>query len=833
MDQDRAVKYWQVLNEVSTRLQQAVHSETAVYETFSTELAKHGLYGSVNWLSETNETLFVGAVVLPQSFYSMFKRSPQLIERVLAEHQFALEAIPPCRNAIRSQTTIYMPNNSVLIQNVLPKRLQRLFADISKYYANRPAIFAPLYEAGKPAGVLYLTSRDLIESDVTAVQALANHLSVALENARLFQTVTESESRFRILAENVPGVIFLCQNDARFTMLYLNNEVETLTGYPKEMFLNDEISFVDLYHPDDADGIIIEDPDTLAKVGAFHHIYRIKHRNGEWRWVEEFGSGVYDEFDQLLFLEGVISDITERKMAEQKMEALAADLEAQKHFLDAIIETTPEEFVVQDEQGVLLYASLGILRLWNMTLDELIGKTWHDVPIPQAVGEMGDKQRKKIYLTRESISQELSYDTPAGQVDVEYIVSPVFAKDGRILYTVTTIRDITQRKKEAEAMYHTQKMESLGILAGGIAHDFNNLLVSMLAQTSIAEKKLPPDSPVVPHIQKAAKAAESASNLTRQLLAYSGRGQFVLDLVDLNQLIQNNADLLEVIVPEDVTIKLSLTPNLPKIEADIGQMQQVVMNLIINAAEAINDKTGCVEIITAPITLSGDDILMWRAYNENIKEGLFVTLSVRDDGVGLDTEKLKKIFDPFFTTKFTGRGLGLAAVSGIVRGHRGSLRVISEEGTGTTFELIFPIAKNQQVKDDFAMNMHLQNSKKCVLVIDDEEGVRDAITDILAMEDIEVITAVNGTIGIQLYQKQQANINLVLLDLSMPGLSGEETLKELFNINPHVKVILSSGYSDADIVNRMTDNENVEFLQKPYNLAKLLQEVGKHFQDEE
>ena len=833
MEQNRAIKYWQVLNEVSTRLQKAAHSETAVYHTFSAEILKHRLHGTINWLDEAGENLIIHEVVLPDISIPLFHHVPQFLTNTLGGYKFSIDKIPPCCEAISTQNSVFIGDNTEYMKNILPAPLRRFVSEIAKRFANMPAIFAPLYESGKPTGVLYLAGKDLIETDITAVQALANHLSVALENAKLFQTVIESESRFRILAENVPGVIFLCENDARFTMLYLNNEIETLTGYPKEMFLNDEISFIDLYHPDDAVDIIVEDPDTLAKVGSFHHIYRIRHRSGVWRWVEEFGSGVYDDADQLLFLEGVITDITERKLSEQKMQMLAADLEAQKRFLDAIIETTPEEFIVQDEKGVYLYASLGILRLWDMRLDDLIGKSWRDVPIPQHVGEMGERQQAQIFATGQPITQEISYDVPSGKIYVEYVVSPVFADDGSILYTVTTIRDITQRKKEAEAMYHTQKMESLGLLAGGVAHDFNNLLVAMLTQTSIAERKLPSDSPAIPHIQKASTAAESASNLTRQLLAYSGRGQFILEQVDVNQLLRDNVDLLEVFIPKNVTLLLSLFPNLPLIEADIGQIQQVAMNLIINAAEAIGeDRLGVVELSTATLTIFADDILVWRAYNESLQEGNFVSLSVYDNGIGLNPETLNKIFDPFYTTKFTGRGLGLAAVSGIVRGHHGSLRVMSEEGKGTTFELIFPIAKNQQVKDDFAMNMQLQNSNKCVLVIDDEEGVREAVTDILAMEDIPVITAVNGVAGIERYKEEQERINVVLLDISMPGLSGEDTLKELLNINPQVKVILSSGYSDVDIVKRNADNKNINFLQKPYNLLQLIQEIGKYFQNE-
>jgi signal transduction histidine kinase/CheY-like chemotaxis protein len=400
---------------------------------------------------------------------------------------------------------------------------------------------------------------------------------------------------------------------------------------------------------------------------------------------------------------------------------------------------------------------------------------------------------------------------------------------GSELCILTVTRDITERKRTEEAVRQAQKLESLGILAGGVAHDFNNLLVAMLGQASLAQAKLPVESPARSHLEKTVKAAERATDLTRQLLAYSGRGQFEVQPIHLNTLIQENLHLFQVAIPKNVRLRSELAESLPMIEGDIGQMQQVVMNLIINAAEAIGERPGTVTVTTGTEAFSAEDNQVWQHTGELLLPGCYVTLTVRDNGSGMDAKTLSSIFDPFFTTKFTGRGLGLAAVLGIVRGHHGGLQVKSREGKGTTFRLFFPAldGENEQANKVEAPPS-TDRTEGLILVIDDEAPVREAVTDILDLQNLQAITAEDGATGISLYRERQDEVQLILLDLSMPGLSGEETFTRLREINPELPILLSSGYSQKEVARRF-DNQGVTgFLQKPYDVAQLLETVNRY-----
>lgn len=405
-----------------------------------------------------------------------------------------------------------------------------------------------------------------------------------------------------------------------------------------------------------------------------------------------------------------------------------------------------------------------------------------------------------------------------------------------------------ERQRAEEALRHAQKVESLGLLAGGVAHDFNNLLVAMLGQATLALSQVPPGLPARASLEKVVMAAERAADLTRQLLAYSGRGQFQTQLIDLNAFVQKHLPLLKVAVPKNVQLQADLAPGLPLVEADVGQIQQVVMNLVLNAAEAIGERPGHVCLRTA-VRLNG----LTPAAMEEITSGMnpvperiaqvimapaapgrYVVLEVQDDGSGMDATTLSRIFDPFFTTKFTGRGLGLAAVLGVVRGHQGGLEVDTQVGCGTTFKILLPASSAEANLTESGLTPNVLataaalRTRPLILIIDDEEPVREAVTDILAMEEIDVLSAPNGPQGLELYRQRQEDIQLVLLDLSMPGVSGEETFLEMRKVNPQVRVLLSSGYSQSEARRRFGGQEPTGFLQKPYSADVLVTTIRRY-----
>lgn len=415
------------------------------------------------------------------------------------------------------------------------------------------------------------------------------------------------------------------------------------------------------------------------------------------------------------------------------------------------------------------------------------------------------------------------------EIPIDDSAAPIQNDRGITIGVVLTFRDVTERKQAERVLLQAHKMESLGVLAGGVAHDFNNLLVAILGQASLALVKSPKDGAANQHLEKAIKAAEQAADLTRQLLAYSGRGQFSRQPLRLNELIQNNQQLLGASIPKEIHVQLDLDPSLPYIEADPSQMQQVVMNLILNAAEAIGNQAGSVTLRTGTQTITAADSYYWRHTGAPLPPGRYVLLEVSDTGCGIEPAKISAVFEPFFTTKPNGRGLGLAAILGVVRGHDGGLHLESKPGYGTTFKLLFPVSQHEPpvISEVTAVATPTENPGK-VLVIDDESYVHDLVIDTLALEDIEVLAALGGMDGVQLYQEHQDEIGLVLLDLSMPDMSGADVFQNIRAINPAVKVVLTSGFDKEDVMRRTEWQGLTDFLQKPYNLSTLIDTVQRN-----
>jgi signal transduction histidine kinase len=384
-----------------------------------------------------------------------------------------------------------------------------------------------------------------------------------------------------------------------------------------------------------------------------------------------------------------------------------------------------------------------------------------------------------------------------------------------------------ERKRAEEALLQAQKLESMGLLASGVAHDFNNLLVAMLGQCSLALAKVPPGSKAQEHILKTIEAAERAADLTRQMLAYAGRGRFKFRPIALNELISDNLSLLDATMPGSIEFREELCESLPLIVADPGQMQQVVMNLILNAAEAIEGRSGTVTIRTGLCESGTGEQCIWTYLDDLEPCPRYAVLEVQDSGIGMDTETLKRIFDPFFTTKKSGRGLGLASVLGIVRGHKGGLCIESQPDQGTTFRLLFPTMPMEEISESEAEE-EVDEADGLILVIDDEPSVREAITDILEMEGMQVVSAANGSEGVALYERHKDEVGLVVLDLSLPGISGEDTLRLIRGIDPDVQVLLSSGRSQTAAQERYACDHAVGYLPKPFDGKKLIGAIHQH-----
>jgi PAS domain S-box-containing protein len=544
-----------------------------------------------------------------------------------------------------------------------------------------------------------------------------------------------------------------------------------------------------------------------------------------------------EEMRVLQFVSEQIATVIERKQAEEELRELAAALAEQTRMTDAILATTPDLFTVQGVDGRYQYISPPAKAFLGIPAHvRSRGKSWQELNIPPQIGTAVARDLQALPATGGPIRREVQLPRDDALLDVEYVLTPMRDPDGTINAVVSTIRDITARKKEQEELYHRQKVESLGVLAGGLAHDFNNLLVAMIGQTTLALNKIALDDPARMHIDKAVDAAQKAAALTQQMLAYSGRGRFYIQEIDLNQIIEENAHLLKASIPKSVDLLLELAPDLPPIAVDVSQIQQIVMNLVINGAEALAGRPGTVRVQTRLRRLTDVDSHYWERTHLPISAGDYVALVVTDTGAGMDAETLDRIFDPFFTTKFTGRGLGLAAVLGIVRGHKGGLQVQSAPGQGTGFEVLFPLDSPHERAEENEMEAetavpHPVDSAQKVLVIDDEEAVRIAAQDILALEGITAFTAVDGPDGIELFKAHHEEIGLIILDLSMPGMRGDETLQRLREIDPGARVLLSSGYNASEAQRGIPAESLAGYLQKPYKVDHLIAEVKRHLSD--
>ena len=373
-----------------------------------------------------------------------------------------------------------------------------------------------------------------------------------------------------------------------------------------------------------------------------------------------------------------------------------------------------------------------------------------------------------------------------------------------------------ERNELERKLQETQKLESLGVLAGGIAHDFNNLLTGILGNASLARAELNPLSPAHPHLEQIEAVAQRAADLCKQMLAYSGKGRFQVRRLDLSVLVRETTDLIRLSIDKTAVLRFNLTEPLPPVEADATQIRQIIMNLVINAGEALGGKSGVITINTG-IVHADRTYLEKTVLSPDLPTGDYAYLEVCDDGCGMTPEQQARIFEPFFTTKFAGRGLGLSAVLGIVRGHHGALRVYSEPDKGTTFKVIFPVASGEAdpiTKDGIPATEW--SGAGAILIVDDEQTVRTVASRMVEKMGFSAVTAVDGREGVEKFKTHQTEIVAVLMDLTMPQMDGETAFRELRAIAPDARVILMSGFNEQDAINRFTGKGLAGFIQKPF-----------------
>jgi PAS domain S-box-containing protein len=489
------------------------------------------------------------------------------------------------------------------------------------------------------------------------------------------------------------------------------------------------------------------------------------------------------------------------------------------------LDNTPMGMIEWDQEGRVCAWNLAAERIFGFSAREAMGRLGDAFLSADPQRPLEPRHPFQAFLpgdggsrlTRENLRKD---GTP---IICNWTNAPLRDREGRTIGISSMVEDITERKRNAEALRVSQKLESLGVLAGGIAHDFNNLLTAIQGHTELALHGLGPEDPHFDNLKRIEATTHRAADLARQMLSYSGRAHFAAAPVDLNQMVRDMAELLKVSIPKKIQLNLRLESGLPPTIGDPAQLQQVALNLVTNAAEAIGTAQGQIDIQTRRVDLD-PTTLEGLVLKEDVHPGPFLCMEVHDTGAGMPGGVISKIFDPFFTTKFSGRGLGLSATAGILRSHGGGLAVESEEGKGTLFRVYFP-ATDLAVPGPAETPPPSLPGAGTVLVVDDEGIVRDLAVMALKPLGYDLLTAQDGEEAVALYRANPGRINVVVMDMTMPRMDGLEAFQRIRALDPRARVILSSGYSEKEAVHAARELNPEGFLQKPYRIQELIQQV--------
>jgi PAS domain S-box-containing protein len=501
-----------------------------------------------------------------------------------------------------------------------------------------------------------------------------------------------------------------------------------------------------------------------------------------------------------------------------------SELRDQRSLLQSVVDSAEDPICAKDLDRRYLLVNRARARAYRMTPEEMLGLTDADL-VPGPTAEEIESSDRRVLGTGEGQLFEQTHEDPEqGERALLIRKSPLLDANGQSRGLLEVARDVTALKKAEEALRHAQKLESLGVLAGGIAHDFNNLLTGVLGNAELAFKRIPEGhEPLRKGLRQIVLAANRAAELTRQMLAYSGRAQVSRGVMSLPGVVKEVAVLLASSISKKARLTFDIAADLPNIEGDPAQMRQLVMNIITNASDALEDEPG--EIVVEIRVLSRSELPASANFSSDRPEAdRYVVFSVRDSGHGMDRVTISRIFDPFYSTKFLGRGLGLAAVHGIVRGHGGAIDVQSENGVGTSFSIFIP-ASAKSIEKSTGTGPIQWSGDATVLLVEDEELVTKLATDVLRDANLRVIEAKDGQEAVDTYRELSDEIDLVVLDLTTPRLSGREVCDKLRAIRKDVRIILSSGYVQEDATHEFDEHDLAGFVHKPYTPADLLRVV--------
>ena len=640
-------------------------------------------------------------------------------------------------------------------------------------------------------------------------------LLFVLWKTRIFVTYRELSLQLVSLMNNVPGVVYRGLPD--WTIPVIGANIGDIVGHSAGEFTSGKKPWHEIVHPEDQDVLkrrVLEA--VRARERVLRLEYRLMHRDGSVRWVADRRQMIYGDDGRLRWVDGLILDITDRKLSDVAL-----------RLTQFTVDRGSEATYWMGPDGSLIYVNDKMCEALGYSREELLSMKIQEInpefPTERWPYHWDALRKRRIF------SVESTHRAKDGHLIPLEITANFFEFGGKE-YNCVSAHDISRRKRVQEEsrrlqaqLIQARKMEAIGHLAGGIAHDFNNLLTGILGYANLLSLKVGGD----PEVAKAAgiiqRSAERASQLTAQLLGFAEQGKNLNVPVELGRVVASVTGVIERTRDPRIRIVTSIHPGGGCVLGDPSQLDQVVMNLAINACDAM-PHGGRLKILTEPVTL---DEAFCRE-REWMSPGKYLLLSVSDTGVGISAENMERIFDPFFTTKTHGKGtgLGLSMVFGIVKNHGGCVDVRSDAGSGSVFGIFLPESPEEARKEKAAMDDALPRGRGRILLVDDQEPVREVARDMLEALGYEVITAADGLEGISRYRELFREIDLVILDMVMPNLSGGDCFRRMKEINPKARVVLSSGYSMDGSIQDVMNEGILAFIQKPYRLEELSCVVG-------